>query len=466
MRPARIPAMTVETNLPPERQAWRAMFALSLGFFVSLLDQSMVAIALPEIQVDLGATVNEILWVSAAYLLAVVVPLLFTGRLGDVLGQRALFCIGVGLFGIGAVACALAPSIEVLIVARIVQGLGASLEMPQTMSVINRVFARERRGRALGVWGIIGSVASLAGPLLGGFLVAYFGWQAAFWVHVPFVIAAIVLALLWIPKLPTTAQDIDKPSAIVSLIALGSIVFGIQQGPELDWDWRVLVVLAIGIAASIAFVRLQASAQDRGSTPLFPVELFHNRNYAAGSVGILTMGFMAASVMLPVMLWLQSVKGLSAGEAGIIVAPMALVSMLMSPIAGILTDAVNPRLMGLVGFSLMIASLCLAWWVMHADANPWWLAPPIAVLGIGQSFIWGSNAATTLRDISPHHMGAASGAYNTSRQVGSVVGVALVSAVMQTGNPTTAIINSLLMIVIALVVGLISSLRYVDTLHG
>ncbi|MDK4266604.1 DHA2 family efflux MFS transporter permease subunit [Corynebacterium accolens] len=458
--------MTVETNLPPERQAWRAMFALSLGFFVSLLDQSMVAIALPDIQADLGATVNEIMWVSAAYLLAVVVPLLFTGRLGDVLGQRALFCIGVGLFGIGAVACALAPSIEVLIVARIVQGLGASLEMPQTMSIINRVFARERRGRALGVWGIIGSVASLAGPLLGGFLVAYFGWQAAFWVHVPFVIAAIVLALLWIPKLPTTAQDIDKPSAIVSLIALGSIVFGIQQGPELDWDWRVLVVLAIGIAASIAFVRLQASAQDRGSTPLFPVELFHNRNYAAGSVGILTMGFMAASVMLPVMLWLQSVKGLSAGEAGLIVAPMALVSMLMSPIAGILTDAVNPRLMGLVGFSLMIASLCLSWWVMHADANPWWLALPIAGLGIGQSFIWGSNAATTLRDIPPHHMGAASGAYNTSRQVGSVVGVALVSAVMQTGNPTTAIINSILVIVIALVVGLVSSLRYVDTLHG
>ncbi|MER0088350.1 DHA2 family efflux MFS transporter permease subunit [Corynebacterium sp. KPL3927] len=458
--------MTVETNLPSERQAWLAMFALSLGFFVSLLDQSMVAIALPDIQADLGATVNEIMWVSAAFLLAVVVPLLFTGRLGDVLGQRALFCIGVALFGIGAVACALAPSIEVLIVARIVQGLGASLEMPQTMSVINRVFARERRGRALGVWGIIGSVASLAGPLIGGFLVASFGWQAAFWVHIPFVIAAIVLALLWIPKLPTTAQDIDKPSAVVSLIALGSIVFGIQQGPELDWDWRVLVVLAIGIVASIAFVRLQASAQDRGSTPLFPVELFHNRNYAAGSVGILTMGFMAASVMLPVMLWLQSVKGLSAGEAGIIVAPMALVSMLMSPIAGILTDAVNPRLMGLVGFSLMIASLYLAWWVMHADANPWWLALPIAALGIGQSFIWGSNAATTLRDISPHHMGAASGAYNTSRQVGSVVGVALVSAVMQTGNPTTAIINSILVIVIALVVGLISSLRYVDTLHG
>lgn len=466
MDPARIPAMTVETNLPPERQAWRSMFALSLGFFVILLDQSMVAIALPEIQADLDATVNEILWVSAAFLLGVVVPLIFTGRLGDVLGQRLLFCTGVALFGIGAIACALASSMEVLIVARMVQGLGASLEMPQMMSVINRVFPRERRGRALGVWGIIGSVASLAGPLLGGFLVDYFGWQATFWLHTPFVSAALVLAMLWIPKLPTTVQDIDKPSAVVSLIALGSIVFGIQQGPELDWNWPVLVVLGIGIISSIVFLRLQASAQSRGTTPLFPVELFRNRNYAAGSIGILTMGFMAASVMLPVMLWLQSVKGLSAGEAGIIVAPMALVSMLMSPIAGVLTDAVNPRLMGLVGFSLMIASLLLAWWVMHADASPRWLALPIAVLGIGQSFIWGSNAATTLRDISPGHMGAAAGAYDTSRQVGSVVGVALVSAVMQSGNPTTAIINSILVIVLALVVGLISALHYVDTLHG
>ena len=152
--------MTVETHLPPERQAWRAMFALSLGFFVSLLDQSMVAVALPDLQRELNAGVNHTMWVSAAYLLAVVVPLLFAGRLGDVLGQRRMFCLGVGIFGLGAVACAVSPTVEVLIVARAVQGVGASLQMPQTMSVINRIFARERRGRALGVWGVIGSVAA------------------------------------------------------------------------------------------------------------------------------------------------------------------------------------------------------------------------------------------------------------------------------------------------------------------
>ncbi|MDU4569613.1 MFS transporter, partial [Corynebacterium sp.] len=212
--------MTVETHLPPERQAWRAMLALSLGFFVSLLDQSMVAVALPNLQRDLDAGVNQAMWVSASYLLAAVVPLLFAGRLGDVLGQRRMFCLGVAIFGVGAMVCAIAPQVEVLIAARAVQGVGASLQMPQSMSVINRIFARERRGRALGVWGVIGSIAALVGPLAGGFLVGNFGWQAAFWVHIPFVVLAIVLALLWVPELPTTAQSIDAPSAVVSLIAL------------------------------------------------------------------------------------------------------------------------------------------------------------------------------------------------------------------------------------------------------
>lgn len=459
-------AMTVETHLPPERQAWRAMFALSLGFFVSLLDQSMVAVALPDLQRELNASVNHTMWVSAAYLLAVVVPLLFTGRLGDVLGQRRMFCMGVAVFGVGALGCALAPTVEALIAARVVQGLGASLQMPQTMSVINRIFARERRGRALGVWGVIGSVAALAGPLAGGYLVGNFGWQAAFWVHIPFVVLAIVFALLWVPELPTTAQSIDVASAIVSLLALAAIVFGIQQGPVLGWGWIVWLFLLVGVVASAWFIRLQATAYTRGSSPLVPLALFRNRNYVAGSVGIIAMGFMAAAVMLPIMFWLQTVQGIPAGEAGIIVAPMALVSLLMSPVAGIMADKINPRLLGATGFSILILSLFAAWWVMQADAQAWVLGLPIAGLGVGQSFIWGSNAATTLRDVSPQLMGAASGVYNTSRQVGSVLGVALVSAVMQTGSPEVAIINSLFAIVVALVVGLVSALCFRNTLQG
>ncbi|WP_428839407.1 MFS transporter [Corynebacterium camporealensis] len=188
-------------QLPPEKDAWKAMFALSLGFFVSLLDQSMVAVALSDIQRELGASLNQVMWVSAIYLLAVVVPLLLTGRLGDVFGQRRMFRIGMAIFGLAAVACALAPTIEILILARAVQGIGAAMEMPQSMAVINRVFDRTRRGRALGVWGIIGSVAALAGPIVGGAVVGMFGWYAVFWVHVPFAFAAVILAGLWVPQL-------------------------------------------------------------------------------------------------------------------------------------------------------------------------------------------------------------------------------------------------------------------------
>ena len=170
------------------------------------------------------------------------VPLLFAGRLGDVLGQRRMFCLGVAIFGVGAIVCAIAPQVEVLIAARAVQGVGASLQMPQSMSVINRIFARERRGRALGVWGVIGSIAALVGPLAGGFLVGNFGWQAAFWVHIPFVVLAIVLALAvgsvgstvvlggWVPNpVPAWCRRLRCSLAASRVVDLGDRALGTEE---------------------------------------------------------------------------------------------------------------------------------------------------------------------------------------------------------------------------------------------
>ena len=434
------------------------MAALSLGFFISLLDQTMIAVALPDVLREFNAGVNQVLWVSAIYLLAVVVPLLFTGRLGDIYGQKRMFQLGVGLFGIGALLCALAPNVEFLIAARAVQGFGASIQMPQTMAVINRVFARERRGRALGVWGIVGSVASLVGPLFGGFVVAVFGWQAVFWVHVPFVIAAVVLAALWVPSLPTTARKIDYVSVAASFVALSCLVFAVQQGPETGWPWWIWVLLGVGLVGIAVFVRLQKRSRE----PLIPLELFADRNYSAGSVAIVAMGFMAASMMIPIMMWLQDSQGLSARDAGLVVTPMALVSLCVSPLAGILADKLDPRRLAATGFGILIATFISLWFLMRADVTAWWLALPCAALGAGQSFIWGSNAATTMRDIEPQLMGAASGVYNTSRQVGSVIGVAAVSAVMQVAEAA----NSLIIIVMMLAVGWGASLFFRDTLHA
>ena len=444
---------------PSEKQAWLAMAALSLGFFMSLLDQSMIAVALPDVRREFHADVNQVLWVSAIYLLAVVVPLLFTGRLGDIHGQKRMFQLGVGLFGIGALLCALAPSVEFLIAARALQGFGASIQMPQTMAVINRIFARERRGRALGVWGVVGSLATLAGPLLGGFVVAAFGWQAVFWIHIPFVVAAIVLSGLWVPSLPTATGKIDFVSVGASFIALTCFVFAVQQGPETGWPWWIWVLLVAGVVGIYIFVRLQSS---RGMAALVPLVLFKDRNYSAGSVAIVSMGFMAASMMIPIMMWLQVEQDMSARDAGLIVTPMALVSLCVSPLAGILADKLHPRRLAVAGFGILIATFLALWFLMQAEVSAWWLCLPCAALGAGQSFIWGSNAATTMRDIDADLMGAASGVYNTSRQVGSVIGVAAVSAVMQVAGAA----DSLVVIVAMLSAGCVASLFFRDTLHA
>ena len=252
---------------------------------------------------------------------------------------------------------------------------------------------------------------------------------------------------------------IDFVSVGASFIALTCFVFAVQQGPETGWPWWIWVLLLAGVVGIYLFVRLQSS---RGKAALVPLVLFKDRNYSAGSVAIVSMGFMAASMMIPIMMWLQVEQDMSARDAGIIVTPMALVSLCVSPLAGILADKLHPRRLAVAGFGILIATFLALWFLMQAEVSAWWLCLPCAALGAGQSFIWGSNAATTMRDIDADLMGAASGVYNTSRQVGSVIGVAAVSAVMQVAGAA----DSLVIIVAMLAVGCMASLFFRDTLHA
>ena len=462
--PRSAPASTVL----PEAQAWKAMFALSLGFFMSLLDQTLIAVAIPSIRRAFDATLAETLWVSSGYLLFVVVPLLFTGRLGDRFGQRRLFRVGIAVFVIGAVASAFAPTIELLIAARCLQGLGASIQMPQTMSVINRVVARERRGRALGVWGIIGSVAAITGPVLGGFLVQSASWHAVFLIQVPFGILAIALATIWVPRMPTYARNLDPVSVVVSLVSMLLVVGAIQQAPEANWAWWIWLLLALGIAGLFGFIKLQGSAQARGVEAMIPLFLFQNHNYRLGIIIISCMGFMAASLMLPIMLWLQDGQDLDSKTAGLVIAPMALTSLFVSPIAGIMADKFHPRNLVVAGFSVMLAACAASWWIMAHEQPVWWLAIVVSFLGVGQSFIWGTNSATTMRDVEAPIMGAASGVYNTARQLGSVMGVSILSALMQITVAAQGLAvgtaNTVLLLVVVLAIGLVTSLFYRKTI--
>lgn len=446
----------------PEPQAWRALIALCIGFFMILLDQTIVAVATPAFQQELGASMNQVVWVTSIYLLCVLVPMLFTGRLGDRFGQRNLYLVGMSIFILSSLACGLAPNIEFLIAARAVQGIGAAILTPQTMSVINRVFARERRGAALGVWGAVGGVAGVAAPTLGGVIVDSVGWQWIFLINIPIGVISLILVSRWVPRLPRHVRRIDTPSVLVSLLVMGALVFGIQQGPELGWPWWIWVLLVFGILGVPVFIRLQSTAQLRDSEPLIPLSIFRNHNFSVGAFSIATMGFTVSSMMLPIMFYLQDGQGLSALQAGLMMLPMAALSIVLSPLIGPLADRLHPRILSMAGFGAMATALLGASVVMRLEVSLWWFLVPVVVMGFGQSLVWAPNSATAMRTVDTTHMGAASGVYNTARQVGAVVGAAAVGAAMQTGlaGVDVTMANAILLPGIALLAGFIAVSRF------
>lgn len=410
---------------------WKALGALCVGLFITLLDQSLVAVALPQITEDLDASVNQAVWVSAVYLLTFAVPLLVTGRLGDRFGQRNVYLVGMAIFTLAATACAFAPTIEWLIFARAVQGSGASLLNPQPLSVINRIFPVTKRGAAMGVWSAVASSSGLFGPVVGGLLVGGIGWRWIFFLYIPFGVVAMILVALWVPKLPTKISRIDPLSAALSLIAVLAIVVTLQQGPELGWPPWLFGVLAVGVAALVVFIWLQHRARRLGEDALVPLELFSLHNFRWGAISVSTLGFAVYSVNLPIMLYLQLGAGLSAQTAGFLMLPTAVVSVVMAPILGRLTDRLPPGRISIIGFSSMMCSLSLFVVLISTEVAVGWLIIPMVFQGAANAMCWSANSAISMRQLPPHLVGAGSGVYNTSRQVGAVVGAAALGAMMQ-----------------------------------
>ncbi|WP_448851101.1 DHA2 family efflux MFS transporter permease subunit [Corynebacterium sp. 335C] len=418
---------------PPERQAWFALVPVLMASFMNLLDQSIVAVATPDIMGEFDTGYAAVIWVTSAYLLGYAVPLLVTGRLGDQFGQNRIFLAGVATFTAASVACALSPSIWVLIVARFVQGLGASMIGPQTLSIITRVFPPERRGKAMGWWGGTAGLATLSGPILGGFLTSAGGWQWIFWVNVPLGLICLVLAVKFIPDLPATSRSFDVPGIVTSILAMTCVVVGVQQGEPAGWaPWTWGLILA-GVAFGVLFVRLQATAPDRGVEALVPLGLFRSRNFSRGAGSVAVMGFVTAANAVPIMLYLQQVEHHDAFVAGLMIAPMAAVSGLMSPWVGTLIGRLHPRAMNGIGFGAMFIGHIVLFIVMRPGMPVWTIPVASILLGIGHCFFWSSNSTITMMSV-PHRLtGAGSGVYNASRQAGAVLGSATTAAFLQVG---------------------------------
>jgi EmrB/QacA subfamily drug resistance transporter len=243
----------------PVPRPWPALWALVVGFFMIIIDSTIVTIATPAILEHFQADISQVIWVTSAYLLAYAGPLLITGRLGDRLGPKNVYLAGLLVFTLASLWCGLSGSIEVLIVARAVQGLGAALMTPQTMAVITRTFPPQNRGTAMGVWGAVAGVAVLVGPIAGGLLVDSLGWQWIFFVNVPIGVVAFAAALRLVPRLETHTHSFDILGVVMSAVAMFLIVFGIQEGERYDWGriWGAVTVwelLAAGVVVLVAFV--------------------------------------------------------------------------------------------------------------------------------------------------------------------------------------------------------------------
>lgn len=446
----------------PEKEAWPALIALCIGFFMILLDQTIVAVATPALQADLHASYNEVIWLTSSYLLTFAVPLLITGRLGDRFGPKNIYIIGMVIFTLSSLDCGFAPNMMMLISARTVQGIGASMLTPQTMSVINRVFACERRGAALGIWGSVAGIASLAGPILGGFITAWAGWQWIFFINVPIGVVSVFAVARFVPRFKPTERSIDGLSMVLSVVSVFALVFALQQGESAGWAWWIWVVMVVGIAVGVLFAYQQNRAEAKGKDALMPLSLFHVRNFSLGNIGIAAMGFTIAGTPLPIMLYLQQVHSLTPLQAGLFMMPQALISAFFSPLIGHWSDHYSTSKLAGFGFSTMAVGLALIAAVMIIDVNLWWLVPAFIVYGLGNAFVWSPNSTSTMRDLPIHHMGVGSGVYNTTRQIGSVIGSAAIGAVLQwrimAGDMSAAYGQSIILGAVVLAVGFVSAM--------
>ncbi|GAA3885413.1 MFS transporter [Leifsonia kafniensis] len=412
---------------------WPALWALVIGFFMILVDTTIVSVATPAIISGLNTDMNSVIWVMSAYLLAYAVPLLITGRLGDRFGPKNIYLIGLVVFTAASVWCGLSGSIEMLIAARVLQGFGAAMMTPQTMAVITRIFAPDRRGQAMGLWGAVAGIATLAGPILGGVIVDSIGWEWIFFINLPVGIAAFVMAWRLVPTLPTQKHRFDILGVVLSAIGLFLVVFGIQEGESYDWGTivgpiTVWSVIGAGIIVLALFVYWQSV--NKGE-PLLPLKLFRERNFSLANIAISTVGFAITGMALPLMIFAQTVRGLTPTQSALLMVPMAVLAGALAPVTGKLVDRINPKWVALVGLLCLAGGLFWLGAILSADVPLWLLLLPMALIGVANAGIWAPLSTTATRNLSPADAGAGSGVYNTTRQMGGVLGSAGIAAIMQ-----------------------------------
>ena len=407
------------------RPGWT--FAIvSVALFMVVLDNLVVTTALPSIRADLGATIQSLECTVNAYTLSYAVLLLTGAALGDRFGRRRVFVLGLGLFTLASAAAALAPTTAALIGARAIQGVGAAIVTPLTLTLLADQFPPERRGLAIGAWSGISGLGVALGPLVGGAVVEGISWHWIFWINVPIGLALLPLAARRLTESYGPARSLDLPGVGLASAGLLGIVYGIVRGAELGWtSTSVLGALIAGAALVVAFVVWEA----RAPQPMLPLRFFRSRGFAAVNVVSLAMYFGVFGSIFLLAQFFQVTQGYSPLEAGLRTLPWTIMPMFIAPIAGVLSDRIGSRPLMATGLALQAGAIGWLASVSTPTVPYSELVIPFIMAGTGMALVFAPAANAVLNSVRPEEAGQASGATNAIRELGGVLGVAVLATV-------------------------------------
>jgi EmrB/QacA subfamily drug resistance transporter len=407
------------------RAGWTLAIA-GAALFMTALDQLVVGVALHSIRLDLGGSIEGLEWTVNAYILAFAVLLITGAVLGDRFGRKRMFIAGVGIFTAASALAALAPSTDALVAARALQGLGAAIVTPLTLTLISEAFPPERRAAALGIWGGITGLGVAIGPFVGGAVVEGIAWQWIFWVNVPIGLALIPLAARKLGESHGPDRALDLRGLALASVGLFALTFALIRGEALGWtSATVLACLGTGLAALGAFVRWEL----RIPAPMLPMRFFRSRAFSAANGLSFAMFFGAFGAIFLISQYFQTAQGFGPLEAGARTLPWTGMPMIFAPLAGVLATRVGTRPVLAVGLGLQ--AIGLGWMTIVFEVSTPFveLIAPFVITGIGMAFVFAMAPEAVLASVRPQDAGKASGATNAIREVGAVMGVAVLASV-------------------------------------
>jgi len=412
-----------------DNRKWWTLGAMCFALFMIMLDNTVVNVALPSIQQDLGASISGLEWTINGYTLSFAVLLATGGRLGDIFGRRRMFLSGVVIFALSSATAGFAPDETALVISRVVQGVGAALMMPGTLSIITDAFPAHERGKAMGTWAGVSALALAVGPVLGGFLTEHVSWRAIFYINIPVAIGAVIATLFAVRESRDTSvgRDVDYAGVAVLTAGLTALVLALVEGNA--WGWgstQIVALLGLAAVALPAFVFVE----NRVKAPMVQFDLLSDRNFLASVCVALIITFSMMGVFFFLALYMQDILGYSPLEAGIRFLPSTLMIVAVAPVAGRLSDRFGPRWLIAGGLTIAAASL-FSFSRIQVDSGYLDLLPGFMLLGIGVAMTMSPMTSAAMNAVPVQKAGIASGVLSMFRMVGGSLGIAVTGAIFQ-----------------------------------